>query len=70
MDSNNLYFGSRLVKAIKLGFLVHDLAVFRKKKKTIQLRKFLLSNSGSVNFCFQLLKTETLKKLSSSFQLL
>ena len=33
MNSNNLYFGSRLVRAIKLGFLIHDLAVFPKKRK-------------------------------------
>ena len=32
MNLNNLYFGSRLVRAIKLGFLIHDLAVFSRKR--------------------------------------
>ena len=40
MNSNNLYFGARLVTAIKLGFSIHDWAVFRKKRKKHNLEAF------------------------------
>ena len=33
MNSDNLYFVGRLVNAIKFGFLIHNLAVFSRKKK-------------------------------------
>ena len=40
MNSNNLYFGSRLVMAIKLGFSIHNLTVVRRKGKKHNLNGF------------------------------
>ena len=44
MNSNNLYFssnfGSNLVNAIKLSILIHDLAVFSRKRKKHRLKVF------------------------------
>ena len=43
MNSNNLYFVNRLVTAIKLGFLIHDSVVFKRKRKKYSLSTY--SNS-------------------------
>ena len=40
MNSNNLYFAGRLITALKLGFLLHDLVVFRRKRKKYGLKVF------------------------------
>lgn len=33
MKLDNTYFGNRLIKAIRLGFLIHNLVVFSSKRK-------------------------------------
>ena len=38
MKSNNRYFPGYLVNAIRLGFLVHDQAIFSRKSKTKQTK--------------------------------
>ena len=41
MKLDNINFGTRLVTAIRLGFLIHNLVVFSKKRKKHKLRRLL-----------------------------
>jgi hypothetical protein len=41
MKLDDIKFGSRFVTAIRLGFLIHNLVVFSKKRKNISSKRLV-----------------------------